>query len=143
MKTQIRNIDYRGTWSIRHRVMWPDKAEDYVRLEDDPKGSHLGLFADGELVSVISVFVENGEAQFRKFATLSQYQGKGYGSRLLEELFMRLQATSVRRVWCNARLEKCGLYERFGMKKTDSAFSKGGKDYVIMERFFQARPATD
>lgn len=42
MHTAIKTIDYHDTWPIRHRVMWPDKPEDYVRLDDDPKGTHPG-----------------------------------------------------------------------------------------------------
>lgn len=137
MHTAIKTIDYHDTWPIRHRVMWPDKPEDYVRLDDDPKGTHLGLFAGGELVSVISVFVDNREAQFRKFATLKHQQGKGYGSKLLEHLINRMQAAGVKRLWCNARVEKCELYQGFGLQKTASRFSKGGKDYLIMELIFE------
>lgn len=57
------------TWALRHRVMWPDQPFDDVKLEVDPHGRHFGLVQGDQICTVISVFVKNGQAQFRKFAT--------------------------------------------------------------------------
>lgn len=130
----IKPIPYEATWKIRHQVMWPNKPIDYVKLPKDPEGFHLGLWVDGKIVSIVSSFVSNGEAQFRKFATLDEEQGKGYGSKLLAYLMQELEAMAIKRIWCNARLDKTHFYERFGMSKTNQYFSKGGIDYVIMEK---------
>lgn len=66
---------------LRHEVMWPDEDFDYIKLKDDDAGIHFGLFKENMLISVVSLFVDKDEAQFRKFATLKSEQGKGYGSR--------------------------------------------------------------
>ena len=39
-------------------------------LQDDEDGLHFGLFNKEKLVSVVSLFIDGEEAQFRKFATL-------------------------------------------------------------------------
>lgn len=80
MSIIIKEIVAKETWVLRHRVMWPDENIAYVKLPEDNKGTHYGLFKDSELISVISVFFHNGEAQFRKFATETKEQGFGYGS---------------------------------------------------------------
>lgn len=113
--------------------MWPDKPLDYIKLPGDDQGLHYGLFNDQHLISVISLFIKKEEAQFRKFATETEEQGKGYGSQLLTHLIKEAQAKGIKRLWCNARTDKTPYYERFGFKKTQQTFHKGGIDYVIME----------
>ena len=134
MSMKIEQIAPHQTWSIRHQVMWPDRELDYVKLSEDYDGVHFGLYEGDQLVSVVSAYESGQEAQFRKFATLEAHQGKGYGSQLLKYLLEWLTEQGATRIWCNARIEKCGFYERFGMVKTDVTFQKGGKDYVAMER---------
>lgn len=124
------------TWEIRQRIMWPDQPFDYVKLANDNKGLHFGYFVDGKLISVIFGFFneETKEAQFRKFATLQEYQGKGYGSQLLSHLIDELISLGATRIWCNARVNATALYERFGMHKTNQTFTKLGINYVVMEK---------
>ena len=136
MTTKIIEITADETLPIRHQVMWPNKPIDYVKLPNDNEGLHFGLFLDKKLISVISLFINDGEAQFRKFATLENYQGKGYGSILLNEIIQVAGKKSLKRIWCNARTNKMDYYKKFGMVVTDSTFRKGGLDYVIMERIF-------
>ncbi|AZU61922.1 GNAT family N-acetyltransferase [Neobacillus mesonae] len=134
METTIRKIDKGQAWEIRHEVMWSDKPFDYIKLEDDDLGIHFGLFKEKMLISVISLFIANEEAQFRKFATLQKEQGKGYGSKLLEAVLEEAKIHGVKRIWCNARQNKVDFYKKFGLRETNSSFIKDGKSYVIMEK---------
>jgi GNAT superfamily N-acetyltransferase len=134
METTITKIDKEKAWELRHKVMWPDKAFDYIKLEDDHLGIHFGLFRENILISVISLFINNEEGQFRKFATLQQEQGKGYGSILLHFVINEAKNRGVNRIWCNARNNKMNFYKKFGLQETNYSFIKGGKTYVIMEK---------
>ncbi|MFB5761867.1 GNAT family N-acetyltransferase [Paenibacillus medicaginis] len=129
----IRSIDKESAWRIRHEVMWPDRELAYVQLKDDDMGRHYGLFVGERLVSVVTLFIDQEEAQFRKFATLETEQGKGYGSRLLRHVMEEAKQAGGKRIWCNARREKAAFYRRFGLQETGRMFVKGGKEYVIME----------
>jgi len=129
----IRKITAQDTWPIRHQVMWPDMPVEYVKLPDDARGLHFGIYEEDQLVSVISLFVEGDEAQFRKFATLVGSQGKGYGTALLRYLVNEARVYPIRRLWCNARTSKSSYYERAGFYKTNKTFEKDGMDYVMME----------
>ncbi|MNI87734.1 Acetyltransferase (GNAT) family protein [compost metagenome] len=80
------------------------------------------------------MFIEGEEAQFRKFATLEQEQGKGYGSILLEYVLDIAVNRGVKRIWCNARTNKASYYAKFGLKPTGASMEKDGVSYVIMER---------
>ncbi|MFD0824566.1 GNAT family N-acetyltransferase [Neobacillus sp. M.A.Huq-85] len=97
-------------------------------------GIHFGLFKESTLVSVISLFIDNEEAQFRKFATLQQEQGNGFGSELLETVLKETKIHCVKRIWCNARKNKVDFYKKFGLQETNSSFLKEGKSYVLMEK---------
>lgn len=113
--------------------MWPDKDLEFVKVPEDEYGLHLGLKSEGQLISVISIFIDNEVAQFRKFATLNQFQGKGYGSIFLNYVFDFLRNKKVSKIICNARKDKVAFYQKFGMKETERTFEKAGVSFVVME----------
>ena len=133
---EIKQINASETLLIRHKVMWPDKPIEYVELANDEDGRHFGLFVNGELTSIISLFVTDNEAQFRKFATVVEFQGLGYGTILIERIVDLVDKEGIRKLWCNARVEKSNFYERFNFKPTDKKYEKGGIEFVIMEKYF-------
>jgi predicted GNAT family N-acyltransferase len=133
---EIREIQAEDTYDIRHKVMWADKPIDFVKIDEDTEGVHLGLFEDGLLTSIVSLFFKNDTMQFRKFATLMAYQGRGYGTALLKYAFQLAIDQGVTQIWCNARSNKSAFYEKFGMRKTDASYTKGGIEFVVMEMNF-------
>ncbi|GGF28242.1 GNAT family N-acetyltransferase [Echinicola rosea] len=133
-KYKIISLRPEDTWDLRHRVMWPDQPIDYVKLDEDRHGQHFGLIEGDKILAVISTFVKDGQAQFRKFATETSQQGKGLGSMLLRHVITYLEKEGVDRIWCNARADKTAFYEKFGLEKTPQTFVKGGIDYIIMEK---------
>jgi len=130
----IKEISAADTWPIRHQVMWPHQPFAFIQLPNDEQGLHYGLFLDKKLISVISLFLHKEHGQFRKFATLGNHQGKGYGSQLLHHIIGIAKNKALLKIWCNARIEKAAYYEKFGLSKTAKRFSKKGMDYVVMER---------
>jgi predicted GNAT family N-acyltransferase len=121
------------TWQLRQKVMWPDKPIDYIKLPNDDTNIHYGLFTENKLVSIITLEIEQDQAQFRKFATLQEQQGKGFGSNLLKYVISEAKKLGVKKLWCNARQNKAPFYQKFGLKKTEKMFEKSGIWYVIME----------
>ncbi|MEM8889239.1 MAG: GNAT family N-acetyltransferase, partial [Bacteroidota bacterium] len=107
---------------------------EYVKLEKDSEGMHFGLFREDKLLSIISLFINEDRAQFRKFATLIEEQGKGYGTKLLRFLLEEVAKYPLSCIFCNARIERTAYYEKFGLKRTEEYFEKGGRKYVIMEK---------
>ena len=122
------------TWKIRHKVMYPDLDFEKVILPNDDDGIHFGLFDNNTLISVVSLFKSEKSMQFRKFATLSEHQGKGYGGELLNYLMEFAKAEGCDHIWCNARQKASGFYSKFGFSETNKTSSANGHDYVIMER---------
>jgi predicted GNAT family N-acyltransferase len=128
----IKKIEACNTWRLRQEVMWPDKEIDYVKLADDPRGTHYGLFEDEQLVSVISLFFDGEDIQFRKFATCSHKQRQGLGTRLLRFILQEAEATTAKRIWCNARVDASEFYRRFGFLTHGKSFQRDGVTYIKM-----------
>lgn len=130
----ICSIQAADTWSIRQKVMWPNKPLAYVQLEKDEMGTHFGYQINNTLVAVISLFISSEGIQFRKFATLPQYQNQGIGTTLLHHTihYAKMKHPN-QRLWCNARTEKTSFYIKFGLLKTNTTFYRGVIAYTIME----------
>lgn len=134
MSISVTEANYNDVLKLRQEVMYPDKNIDFVKLPDDDKGIHLGLFEDGTLISVVSIFMNKDRSvQFRKLATRKDMQGKGYGYILLKWLKDYANDVKLNRLWCNARIETLGFYKKAGFVETDEKFSRDGHDYVIVE----------
>ncbi|MGA0556646.1 GNAT family N-acetyltransferase [Larkinella sp. VNQ87] len=126
---EIQQIKPEETYELRHRVLWPDKPFDYVKLAEDAEGWHYGAFRDGELLAVISLFERDGVARFRKFATRPDCQRQGLGTWLLEHVIREAGRLGAHLLWCDARLSAAGFYQRFGMKPDGAVFYKGEIPY--------------
>lgn len=107
---RIKKITWQETIPIRHEVLWPNKTPEFCHVEGDELAQHFGLFIDECLVSVASIYLDNGAARLRKFATLNHYQGRGYGTALLQHILEALKADGVRLFWCDARESAIGFY---------------------------------
>ena len=133
---KIKNIQASETWDLRHRVMAPNRLFDSIKLPKDDDGLHFGLFEEEKLISVISLFIENDTAQFRKFATETSEQNKGYGSILLNHIIEESIKNNVKNLWCNARMTALRFYEKFEFKAVSETWMDNEIEYVKMERRF-------
>ena len=114
--------------------MYPANDLDFVKLGEDDRGHHFGVYEKEQLISVISLFMDGDEMQFRKFATIEEMQGKGYGTTLLKYVFDFAQKHHIKKVWCNARTSALSLYEKFGMEQGKDKWIKYGLEFVKMEK---------
>ncbi|MEO7975884.1 GNAT family N-acetyltransferase [Flavobacterium sp.] len=58
------------------------------------------------MVSIVSCFISDDEMQFRKLATLHEYQGRGIASEVLNYIFDFARHKNLKRVWFNASSNK-------------------------------------
>jgi len=130
---EIKTIKASDTWQIRHEVMWPEQPFEFVQLEEDDSGFHFGVFEEDKLVSIVSCFIEGKEMQFRKLATLEEYQGKGIASYLLKYILKFAKNKKIEKVWCNARSNKKSFYEKIGLIDTHKTFAKAGQEFTVMQ----------
>lgn len=119
---------------MRQKVMYPDFTVEQVKLKDDAQGRHFGLFAGDELTVVVSLFIKNKNLQFRKLATLTGQQGKGYGKQMMQFILELASAENLRMVWCNARLTAAPFYRQFGFEVFGETWQQDGHTFVIMQK---------
>ncbi len=129
---KISNIQWEDTINIRHKVLWPDKAPMFCKVEGDEQAEHYGVFINGSLVSVASVYRQDNSARLRKFATLENHQGQGVGSRLLQHMLNEAKKNHVNYFWCDARKTAINFYQKFGMQPEGDEFYKSGLPYYKM-----------
>lgn len=130
----IQEIPINEVLLLRQRVLWPDKNLDFVKMPEDTQGVHFGLKKDEKWISCLSLFITKNTAQFRKFATLSDYQRKGYGSQLLFYSFEFLKQKGVKNITCSARIEQQQFYTKFGMEPEGTEYLKNGLFYIQMTK---------
>ena len=131
----IEQIAPAATLRVRQAELYPLMLLKKLQLEEDEDGIHFGLFHDDKLISVVSCFEKNdGNIQFRKFATIKEFQNQGFGTALLKYILAFAEEQKMKKIWCNARTTAIGFYQKLGLKETDLRFSKDGNDYVIMEK---------
>ena len=130
---EIRTISWEQTIPLRHRVLWPNKPQEFCHVEGDPEGLHFGAFIDDALVCVASVFFNHNQARLRKFATDERYQNQGIGSKVLLHIIDFLKTSSTECFWCDARETALDFYMRFDMHKSSERFFKSGVPYFKME----------
>lgn len=131
----IREAPLEDVLKMRQAVMYPAEEIDFVKLGEDSSGRHLGLYDEERLVSVISLFEHVNEVQFRKFATLNELQGRGYGAKLLQFIMQWTKEHKKSRIWCNARKSATEIYKKFGMQETGESWMKYGIGFVKMEKY--------
>ncbi|MVN21774.1 GNAT family N-acetyltransferase [Mucilaginibacter arboris] len=134
MSAIIKSITAEQTWPIRQKVMYPEFEIDKVKLADDAQGRHFGLFVADELTVVVSLFVKDEALQFRKLATLTAQQGKGYGRQMMEFILDLASAENLETIWCNARLTASKFYKTFGLEVSGESWQQNGHEFVMMKK---------
>lgn len=130
---EIREISLEEALLVRHNVLWPSKPMEFCLVDGDEDGVHIGVYVDGKVVSVASIYLSNGEARLRKFATCPSYQGRGIGTALIEYVLSYLKTSNINYFWCDARESAIGFYQRFGMNTEGERFYKSEVPYFKMK----------
>ena len=134
MSSEIKIVSVQDILPIRHKVLWPDKPFEFVKVEGDKEGIHFGLYEDSILVTIISLFAEGKSLRFRKFATLTEYQNRGLGKLMILKVIDYAQENNFERLWCDARTDALKFYERVGFKKFSEPFFKENIEYYKIEK---------
>jgi ribosomal protein S18 acetylase RimI-like enzyme len=103
----------------------PHESIEYLVAHEPADAFALGAFdGAGELIAVgfVGSDGEPGAWRVRGMATVPQARGRGAGSAILAGLIEHAVAGGATRVWCNARVPACSLYERAGFKVVSEVF---------------------
>lgn len=132
------SADYHAECSLRQEVLRIPLGlnlydEDLERERDQ---WHFGLFDDnGQLIGcAIVVPLSSNEARIRQMAVAADYQGRGHGRAILEELERRLTAMGFRHFVLHARQSATGFYEKLGYSPVGETFWEVKIPHAMMEK---------
>ncbi len=129
----ILKIEAEDTLEIRHQVLWPDLPVESCMVAGDDEALHFGAYLEDELVGVLSLFQsERNAMRLRKFAVSSAHQGQGIGLTLLKHALAHVKENGITSVWCDARTEALGFYEKLGFQIDGEEFFKRDVSYYRM-----------
>ncbi len=125
----VKEINTEDTYPIRLEELRKNMSLPFEFDGDfDQETFHLGLFYEGQLVSVVSFMktkhhLLNGEQyQLRGMATKEKFQGKGFGKILVEKSEAILIDKNINFVWCNAREIALDFYKKIGFNIIGNSF---------------------
>ena len=142
---EIKEISAFETIIVRHPVLRFGKPIESCQFEGDdlPTTTHFGLFFDGQISAVISVFkvknilfLEENQFQIRGMAVLEQHQKKGFGEALLKYCENQIKSKNGKMIWFNARKTAIGFYEKAAYQKIGNSFEIAniGIHYVLFKK---------
>lgn len=134
MTFTIKPIAPKDTLPLRHKVLWPDHPMERSKVEGDETASHYGGYFESTLVCVASLFQEGNGMRLRKFATDPAFQGRGFGTQMLDHLLKEAKATGANVFWFDARESALPFYERNGFTPKGKRFFKGNVPYRRISR---------
>jgi len=109
---------------LRHEVLWPHKSsfEDCM-IEPDHISTtfHMGALENNEVVGTSTFLIDVNEKfdtkcqyRLRAMATSPSVRGKQVGRQIIEASIQKLKNMKIDLLWCDARLEATGFYEKLG-----------------------------
>lgn len=132
---KVLRINAADTFQIRQQMLRPGQSIDKCNFtgDEDDQTFHLGAFKDGKLISVASFYFETHpdlEEQYqfrlRGMATLPDHQHQGLSSQLLKTAFPIIKQNFCPLVWCNARKNAIGFYQKVGFEAASDEFDIPG-----------------
>jgi GNAT superfamily N-acetyltransferase len=145
---EVRRISAQDTYSIRQKMLRVGRPFHECKFEGDTDDQtfHLGAFIESKLVSIASFYFERNsdldepyQFKLRGMATLAEYQRQGLSSSLLSRGFPIVKQNLCNLVWCFARTEASGFYEKNGFIKYGKSFPTPHiGDHVLMIKYLNS-----
>ena len=111
-----------------------------LALKDDDlsqEGSqwHFGLFDDDFLIAIVIAAPKSGELiQLRQMAVSGQFQGQGYGRKLVEMVEKTLWRKGFQKIILHARIQVFDFYIRLGYIPVGEPFEEVGIPHQCMQK---------
>jgi len=139
----VKKIRVAQTYTIRKEILRKNIDLPYKFSGDLDDGTfHLGAFKADTIVGVVSFMksdlnkLKGTQYQLRGMATSIEVRKEGFGNLLLKEAFEFLKQNQIDIVWCNAREEAVGFYQKNGFKILGDQFNieKEGVHYKMYKK---------
>jgi len=116
-------------FQVRWHVLRPGAPEQAARFpgDDAPETLHVGAFVGDRNICCATGTRADWQGkpawQLRGMGVVADYQKRGVGQLVLAKLEELVRQTSdIRQLWCNAREEALGFYEKQGWRVASERF---------------------
>jgi N-acetylglutamate synthase-like GNAT family acetyltransferase len=122
------SVEAAHVWELRRRMLRPGLPWEASKYEQDHLAStrHLAILEDDVVVACTTLFPQAFEQEaavrLRGMAVDPAYQGRGWGSVLVQHSRRQAVSEDVELLWCNARVSAAGFYEKQGFQLTGPVF---------------------
>lgn len=133
--TSYKSIPSAQAVPLRMSVMRPDepKEKSIYPLDESDDALHLGAIKNGELVGIASIFKEDATRKdlpnawrLRGMATIEAVRGEGHGKAMLDMIVEFIAHHGGGHLWCNARQNVAGFYEKSGLQIEGEPYDVAG-----------------
>jgi len=123
---EIKLLNINEIKQLRHEVLWPHKpsiADCVIEPDEIETTFHMGVVENNIVVGTSTFLIDindkfdtNNQYRLRAMATSPTVRGKQIGRKIIEASIEKLKNMGVDLLWCDARLEATGFYEKLGLQ---------------------------
>ncbi|MEG9498711.1 ribosomal protein S18-alanine N-acetyltransferase [Mannheimia indoligenes] len=140
MIEEIQQADFERLFEIEQKAHLVPWSKGILLNNQGEKYLNLKLVENGEIVAFAISQVVLDEATLFNIAVAPNFQGKGFGKRLLSELILQLQKRGVATLWLEVResnITAQKLYDSLGfnevtVRKNYYPTPEGGKENAVV-----------
>ncbi len=141
----LKKINLKLVYPIRNLVLRKGKPIESCYFIDDEKEStkHFGVELENKIVGVVSLFeqknnlfIEKKHYQIRGMAVLDEFQQKGFGKLLVNEVETYCKEINSDLIWFNAREKAVPFYKKLNYKVFGKPFEIKdiGLHYIMFKK---------
>ncbi len=122
---QIKDIPVEETYPLRHSILRPHQNIHDCQYpgDTDTLTKHFGAYLEDKLIGIVSIYkssiahIDDEHCwQIRAMAIVKDIRKKGYATQLLQKAEAYAIKNKAHYIWCNARIEAIGFYEKLAYK---------------------------
>ncbi len=132
LRAPANEAEWEKYYNLRYRLLrkpWGAKKGEEKKPED-AVSKHLALFVDDQLAGIGMFHDDQGQARMRFIAVDNQWQGKGFGSKIMSGLENLAKKDGYKKAILWADEKAVGFYEKLGYKNL-------GKGPIIFDKLQQ------
>lgn len=143
-------VDAETCRPLRAAVLRPGRpaAENVYPHDEDARALHVAVEEDGRPVGVATLLPDGTDApsgerwRLRGVAVLPEHRGRGVG-RMLVRMLLAVAAKRGGGLWCRARADAAGFYEKEGLVARGEPFAVPGHAPQIVMTWHGEAPPDD
>lgn len=123
----VQRIPERDTVPLRHAILRAGQPLSAVAMHGDDVATWFGVLHNGAVHGTIGLFDEtspegDSQSRLRGMTTSKGIRGTGLGRLLVDALVDQVRDEGGDSMWCAARVEAAGFYEKLGFERVSEVY---------------------